>query len=57
MGQIGQAFWSVANAGSEAQQVKALEVLKDTRRRLYAILAEGDEPEQAEDEEEDQAGA
>jgi DNA-binding PadR family transcriptional regulator len=56
MGQIGQAFWSVANAGSEAQQVKALEVLKDTRRRLYAILAEGDQPEQAEDEEEDQAG-
>jgi DNA-binding PadR family transcriptional regulator len=46
MGQIAQAFWSVANAGSEAQQARALEVLKDTRRRLYAILAEGDQPEQ-----------
>ena len=46
MGQIAQAFWSVANAGSEAQQAKALEVLKDTRRRLYAILAEGDQPEE-----------
>ena len=45
MGQIAQAFWSVANAGSEAQQARALEVLKDTRRRLYAILAEGDQPE------------
>ena len=45
MGQITQAFWSVANAGSEAQQARALEVLKDTRRRLYAILAEGDQPE------------
>ena len=52
MGQIAQAFWSVANAGSEAQQARALEVLKDTRRQLYAILAEGDQPEP---EEEDQA--
>jgi len=52
MGQIAQAFWSVANAGSEAQQARALEVLKDTRRQLYAILAEGDQPEPAE---EDQA--
>ena len=55
MGQIAQAFWSVANAGSEAQQTRALEVLKDTRRQLYAILAEGDQPEQAEDEEEAEA--
>ena len=54
MGQIAQAFWSVANAGSEAQQARALEVLKDTRRQLYAILAEGDQPE-PEEEEEDQA--
>ena len=52
MGQIAQAFWSVANAGSEAQQARALGVLKDTRRQLYAILAEGDQPEPAE---EDQA--
>jgi len=49
MGQIAQAFWSVANAGSEAQQARALEVLKDTRRQLYAILAEGDQPEPEED--------
>jgi DNA-binding PadR family transcriptional regulator len=50
MGQIAQAFWSVANAGSEAQQARALEVLKDTRRQLYAILAEGDpEPEEEEE--------
>ena len=43
--QIAQAAWSVAAAGSQAQQAKALEVLKDSRRRLYAILAEGDRPE------------
>jgi DNA-binding PadR family transcriptional regulator len=42
MGQIAQATWSVASAGSEAQQAKALEILHDSRRRLYAILAEAD---------------
>jgi DNA-binding PadR family transcriptional regulator len=51
MGQIVQATWSVAGAGTEAQQAKALEILNDSRRRLYAILAEADRPEadQAED--------
>jgi DNA-binding PadR family transcriptional regulator len=44
MGQIIQATWSVANAGTEAQQAKALEILNDTRRRLYAILATDEEP-------------
>ena len=43
--QIAQAAWSVASAGTEAQQAKALEILHDARRRLYAILAEGDQPE------------
>jgi hypothetical protein len=38
---------SVAGAGTEAQQARALEILNDSRRRLYAILAEGD-PEQDE---------
>jgi DNA-binding PadR family transcriptional regulator len=45
MGQIAQATWSVAGAGTEAQQARALEILNDSRRRLYAILAEGDQPE------------
>jgi DNA-binding PadR family transcriptional regulator len=45
IGQIVQATWSVAGAGTEAQQARALEILTDTRRRLYAILAEGDQPE------------
>jgi DNA-binding PadR family transcriptional regulator len=43
IGQIVQASWSVAHAGTEAQQAKALEILNDSRRRLYAILAEGGE--------------
>ena len=45
IGQIMQAAWSVASAGTESQQARALEILADTRRRLYAILAEGDQPE------------
>jgi DNA-binding PadR family transcriptional regulator len=49
LGQIAQAAWAVAGAGNEAQQAKALEILKDARRRLYAILAEGDQPEPEQD--------
>ena len=45
IGQIMQAAWSVASAGTESQEARALEILADTRRRLYAILAEGDQPE------------
>ena len=47
MGQIAQATWSVASAGSEAQQARALEILHDSRRRLYAILAEADDDTEA----------
>ena len=53
--QTAQAAWSVGSAGSEAQQGRALEVLNDARRRLYAILAEDDqagaEPEADDDDE------
>jgi len=44
VGQIAQATWSVAGAGTEAQQARALEILHEARRRLYAILAEADRP-------------
>jgi DNA-binding PadR family transcriptional regulator len=44
IGQIAQAAWSVAGAGTEAQQARALEILHEARRRLYAILAEADRP-------------
>jgi DNA-binding PadR family transcriptional regulator len=42
--QTAQAAWSVGTAGSDSQQARALEVLNDARRSLYAILAEGDQP-------------
>ena len=41
--QTAQAAWSVGSAGSEAQQGRALEILNDARRRLYAILAEDEQ--------------
>jgi DNA-binding PadR family transcriptional regulator len=51
--QVGEAAWTVASAGTEAQQAKALEVLNESRRRLYAILASegGPEPDPASDDE------
>jgi DNA-binding PadR family transcriptional regulator len=46
--QTAQAAWSVGAAGTEAQQARALEILNEARRRLYAILAEADGPEPGE---------
>ena len=42
--QIGKAAWQVATVGDEAQRARAIEVLAETRRALYRILAE-DAPE------------
>ncbi len=41
--QVGAAVMQIARAGSDAQAKKAVEVLDDTRRKIYAILAEDDE--------------
>jgi DNA-binding PadR family transcriptional regulator len=43
MGQVGAAVFQVAAAGDEQQVAKAKELLTETRRALYRILAE-DEP-------------
>jgi DNA-binding PadR family transcriptional regulator len=54
IGQMAEAAWTVASAGTEAQQTRALEVLTESRRRLYAILAEdGGTADAAEDEDDD----
>jgi DNA-binding PadR family transcriptional regulator len=37
---IGKAVWQVASVGSEVQRARALELLHETRRGLYRILAE-----------------
>ena len=38
--QIGKAAWQVATVGDDAQRARATEVLGETRRALYRILAE-----------------
>ena len=40
MRQIGMALYQLTHSGSEAQQAEAKQVLADTRRALYRILAE-----------------
>jgi DNA-binding PadR family transcriptional regulator len=42
IGQVMYAVWQVATSGTKQQQAEAAEVLADTRRRLYGLLAEGD---------------
>jgi DNA-binding PadR family transcriptional regulator len=41
MGETAAAIWQVARAGDEAQIKAVGEILADTRRRIYLILAEG----------------
>ena len=43
IGQVVSAVWQLATQGSEQQKKAALDVLVDTRRRLYCILADGRE--------------
>ena len=42
IGQVMSAVWQVASTGSPQQQAQAAEILADTRRRLYGLLADGD---------------
>ncbi len=44
IGQVLGAVWQVITTGTRQQQAEAAEILSDTRRRLYTILADG-EPE------------
>jgi DNA-binding PadR family transcriptional regulator len=37
---IGKAVWQVASVGTDSQRSRAAELLAETRRRLYGILAE-----------------
>ncbi len=36
------ALWQVMTTGTDQQRAEAIEILNDTRRRLYGLLAEGD---------------
>ncbi len=42
IGQVMGAVWQVVMSGTRQQQAEAAEILADTRRRLYGLLADGD---------------
>lgn len=44
IGQMMGAVWQIAVSGTRQQQAEAAEILADTRRRLYNLLADGDAP-------------
>src|SRR4051794_20108356 len=43
IGQVMGAVWQVVVSGTKQQQAEAAEILADTRRRLYGLLADGNE--------------
>jgi DNA-binding PadR family transcriptional regulator len=55
IGQVAGAVWQLATQGSETQRAAALDVLVETRRRLYGILADGPEGQAADGSEEDES--
>jgi DNA-binding PadR family transcriptional regulator len=42
IGQVMAAVWQIVVSGTRQQQAEAAEILADTRRRLYGLLADGD---------------
>ena len=50
IGQVMGAVWQIVSAGSEQQRRAAVDVLVETRRKLYGILADGADPEEGPDE-------
>lgn len=50
IGQLMGAVWQIVTSGSEQQRTAAMEVLVDTRRKLYGILADGAETDASEEE-------
>jgi DNA-binding PadR family transcriptional regulator len=42
IGQVMGAVWQVITTGSEQQRSDAIDILAETRRKLYGLLAEGD---------------
>src|SRR5690606_26201949 len=42
IGQVMGAVWQVVVSGTDQQRAEAAEILGETRRRLYGLLAEGD---------------
>ncbi len=49
IGQVMGAIWQIATSGSTSQRQAAVDILIDTRRRLYGVLADGHAPEETEE--------
>ena len=49
IGQVMGAVWQIVTSGSDAQRQAAVDILVDTRRRLYGVLADGHAPEETEE--------
>jgi DNA-binding PadR family transcriptional regulator len=45
IGQVMGAVWQIVTSGSDQQRRAAIDILADTRRRLYGVLADGHEQE------------
>jgi len=45
IGQVMSAVWQIVSTGTEQQRRDAIEILVGTRRRLYGLLADGDQAE------------
>jgi DNA-binding PadR family transcriptional regulator len=54
---IGKAAWQLASVADEAQRAEAVELLAETRRRLYGILAQEPNGSEAADEAEEAGGS
>ena len=54
IGQVMGAVWQILTTGTDRQRRDAVEILVDTRRRLYGLLADGDDGEDPEVEEDEQ---
>jgi DNA-binding PadR family transcriptional regulator len=55
IGQVASAVWQLATQGSESQRSAALDVLVETRRKLYGILADGPERHSTDAEEDEES--
>jgi hypothetical protein len=42
VGQVMGAMWQIVTTGTAQQRAEATEILTETRRRLYQLLADGD---------------
>ena len=50
IGQVMGAVWQILTQGSEQQRRAAIDILVETRRKLYGVLADGHDPEALEEE-------